>query len=269
MFEMANKSPKRILIVGAGEAGIMALDEIEHHPELNYEIIGFIDDDPEKFGRYFKNIKVLGNRERLPEIINSCSVQEVLIAIPSAEGGVIRSTINICQNCKTSFKIVPCLWEIINGNVGINQIRQVNENDLLGRETVVPDKEDITYFIKGKKVMVTGGGGSIGSELCRQIARNNPESLTIFSRGENSLYNIGVELNHNFPELSIGLVVGNVEDRIKVEHCIQKNKPHIIFHAAAHKHVPFMEKDPEEAIKTNVFGTKNLAESAIKWGVEK
>ncbi|MDO8725087.1 MAG: nucleoside-diphosphate sugar epimerase/dehydratase [Candidatus Methanoperedens sp.] len=266
---MANKSQKRILIVGAGEAGIMALDEIQHHSELNSEIIGFIDDDPEKLGKYLKNVKVLGNREKLPEIIYENDIHEVLIAMPSAEGGVIRSTINVCQNCKTDFKIVPCLWEIINGNFNINQIRQVNENDLLGRETAEIDKKDIIDIIKGKKVMVTGGGGSIGSELCRQVARNKPESIIIFSRGENSLYNIGVELNHYFPELSIDLVVGNVEDSNKVEHCIRKNKPDIIFHAAAHKHVPFMEKDPDEAIKTNVFGTKNLAESAIKWGVEK
>lgn len=267
---MNNKSfKKKILIVGAGEAGIMMLDEIERHPELNYEIIGFVDDDTKKQSKSIKNVKVLGTREQLPEIIRDNHVDEVHIAIPSAEGGLIRNTINICEHSRARFKIVPCLWEIIEGNVSINQIREVNENDLLGRETIVVDKQEIKHFIESKKVMVTGGGGSIGSELCRQIAQYNPHSLIIFSRGENSLYDIGVELNHIFPELFIKTVVGNIEDYTKVEHCIQENKPDVIFHAAAHKHVPFMEQNPEEAIKTNVFGTKNLAESAIKFGIEK
>ena len=266
---MILKSGEKILIVGAGEAGIMVFNEIYHHPEMNYKIIGFVDDDPEKHGKYIKNVKVLGTREHLPEIIQTKDVDEVFIAIPSAEGSVIRDTINLCQHSRTKFKIVPGLWEIINGNVSINQIRNVNENDLLGRETIVVGKLDIENYIKGKKVMITGGGGSIGSELCRQIAKHKPASLIIFSRGENSLYEIGVELNHNFPDLNVKLVVGNVEDHSKVNQSIQKNQPEIIFHAAAHKHVPFMENDPEEAIKTNVFGTKNLAESAIKWNVEK
>lgn len=266
---MEEKPAQKILIVGAGEAGIMVLNEIEHHPELNYEVVGFVDDNSEKQGKYIKNIKVLGTREHLPEIIQDRAVDEILIAIPSAEGSVIRSTINICQHSRTNFKIVPGLWEIINGNISINQIRQVNENDLLGRETIVIDRLDIEGFVKDKKVMITGGGGSIGSELCRQIAQYYPDSLIIFSRGENSLYDIGMELNHIFPDLNVKLVVGNVEDRSKVEHCLQKNRPDIIFHAAAHKHVPFMENNPEEAIKTNVFGTKNLAESAIKWNIEK
>ncbi len=266
---MAKKPKRKLLIVGAGEAGIMILNEIKSHPELNYDLVGFIDDDIDKKDRNIQDIKVLGTRENLPEIISSHKVEEVIIAMPSAQGGVIRSTINICQNCKTSFKIVPCLWEIINGNVTINQIRRVNEIDLLGRETVIIEKDNIRHFLKGKKVMVTGGGGSIGSELCRQIAQNNPGSMIIFSRGENSLYNIGLELNHRFKELNIELVVGNVEDPSKVRYSIQKYKPDIIFHAAAHKHVFFMEHDPEEAIKTNVFGTKNVAESAIRMGVEK
>jgi len=266
---MVEKLPLKILIVGAGEAGIMVFNEICHHSEMNYEIVGFVDDNQEMQGKYIKNVKVLGTREHLPEIIKTKDVDEVLIAIPSAEGSVIRDTINLCQHSRTSFRIVPGLWEIINGNISINQIRQVNENDLLGRETVVVDKLDIEDYIKGKKVMVTGGGGSIGSELCRQIARHKPASLIIFSRGENSLYEIGVELNNNFPDLNVKLVVGNVEDLSKVDRSIQKNQPEIIFHAAAHKHVSFMENDPEEAIKTNVFGTKNLAESAIKWNVEK
>ena len=266
---MVKKYVNKILIVGAGEAGIMVLNEVYHHPEMNYEIVGFIDDNQEMQGKYIQNVKVLGTREHLPKIISNNDVDEVFIAIPSAEGSVIRDTINLCQHSRTSFKIVPGLWEIINGNVSINQIRNVNENDLLGRETVVVDKLDIEDYINSKKVMITGGGGSIGSELCTQIAQYNPASLIVFSRGENSLYEIGVELNHNFPDLNVKLVVGNVEDRSKVDQSIQKNQPDILFHAAAHKHVPFMENDPEEAIKTNVFGTKNLAESAIKWNVKK
>lgn len=266
---MAEKPRRKLLIVGAGEAGVMVLNEMSSHPELNYDPIGFIDDDINKQGKNIGGIKVLGMRENLPGIIFDHKVQEVIIAMPSAQGGVIRSTINICQDCKTNFKIVPCLWEIINGNVTLNQIRQVNEIDLLGRETVSIETDNIRNFLKGKKVMITGGGGSIGSELCRQIAQNKPDSMIIFSRGENSLYNIGLELNHRFKDLKIELVVGNVEDLSKVRTSIQKYKPNIIFHAAAHKHVFFMEQDPEEAIKTNVFGTKNVAESAIWMGVEK
>jgi FlaA1/EpsC-like NDP-sugar epimerase len=266
---MTEKTGKKLLIVGAGEAGIMVLNEIRAHPGLNYDPIGFVDDDINKQGKNIEDIKVLGKRENLPGIIFHHKVEEVIIAIPSAEGGVIRSTINICQDCKTNFRIVPCLWEIINGNVTLNQIRQVNETDLLGRETVNIETDNIKNFLKGKKVMITGGGGSIGSELCRQIAQNKPDSMIIFSRGENSLYNIGFELNHRFKELDIELVVGNVEDLSKVRNSIKKYQPDIIFHAAAHKHVYFMEQDPEEAIKTNVFGTKNVAESAIMMGVEK
>lgn len=259
---------KKILIVGAGEAGEMMLQEIERHPELDYEVVGLVDDDTDKLGKTIENVKVLGSIKALPKIIHEKSIDEVHIAIPSAEGGLIRNIINVCEENRTQFKIVPCLWEIINGNLSINQIRQVNENDLLGRETVIIDKKDVCYLVKGKRVMITGGGGSIGSELCRQVAQFDPESLIIFSRGENSLYNIGLELNHKFPELLIKIVVGNVEDRGKVDNCLQNNKPSIIFHAAAHKHVPLMEQNTEEAIKTNVFGTKNLVESAIENNVE-
>jgi FlaA1/EpsC-like NDP-sugar epimerase len=266
---MLKKSPKKVLIVGAGEAGVMVIEEMERHPELNYKPIGFIDDDPEKQGRYIEGIKVLGTRDDLPAIIGKRIVDEVLIAIPSAEGGVIMSTINLCEKSRTSFKIIPCLWEIIEGDISISQIRSVCAEDLLGRETVEIDRGYIENFIEDKRVMVTGGGGSIGSELCRQIAQYHPKSLIIFSRGENSLYDIGVELSHNFPKLATKLVVGNVEDKKKVYRCIDENKPEIIFHAAAHKHVPFMEQNPEEAIKTNVFGTKNLAESAITCDVER
>jgi FlaA1/EpsC-like NDP-sugar epimerase len=266
---MMGKPRRKLLIVGAGEAGIMILNEIKSHPELNYDLVGFIDDDINKKDKNIQDIKILGTREKLPGIISENKVDEVIIAMPSVEGGIIRSTINICQDCKTNFKIVPGLWEIINGNVTINQVRQVNEIDLLGRETVSIEKDNIRQFLKAKKVMITGGGGSIGSELCRQIAQNKPDSIIIFSRGENSLYNIGLELNHRFKDLKIELVVGNVEDFSKVMYSIQKYQPDIIFHAAAHKHVYFMEQDPEEAIKTNIFGTKNLAESAIMMGVEK
>ncbi len=266
---MLKKSPKKVLIVGAGEAGVMVIEEMERHPELNYKPIGFIDDDPEKQGRHINGIKVLGTRDDLPAIIDERVVDEVLIAIPSAEGGVVRSTINLCEKSRTSFKIIPCLWEIIEGDISINQIRSVCAEDLLGRETVEIDRGHIENFIEDKRVMVTGGGGSIGSELCRQIAQYHPKSLIIFSRGENSLYDIGVELSHNFPKLAIELVVGNVEDKKKVDRCINENPPEIIFHAAAHKHVPLMEQNPEEAIKTNVFGTKNLAESAMNCDVER
>jgi FlaA1/EpsC-like NDP-sugar epimerase len=266
---MVKESPKNVLIVGAGEAGVMVIEEMKRHPELNYKPIGFIDDDPEKHGRHTKGIKVLGSREDLPAIISEREVDEVLIAIPSAKGGVIRSMINICEKSRTSFKIIPCLWEIIEGDVSINQIRKVRAEDLLGRESVMIHRDDIEHFISGKRVMVTGGGGSIGSELCRQIVQYHPKSLIVFSRGENSLYDLGVELGYRFPKLPIELIVGNVEDKGKVDHCIRENRPQAIFHAAAHKHVPFMEQNPEEAIKTNVFGTKNLAESAINWDVER
>ena len=269
MYKVVKESSKNVLIVGAGEAGVMVIEEMERHPELNYKPIGFIDDDPEKQGKYIKDVKVLGFREDLPAIISRINVDEVLIAIPSAEGGVIRTTINLCEKSRTSFKIIPCLWEIIEGDVSINQIREVRAEDLIGRESVTTHRGGIKHFISGKRVMVTGGGGSIGSELCRQIAQYHPKSLTIFSRGENSLYDIGVELGYRFPKLPIELVVGNVEDRGKVDHCISENRPEILFHAAAHKHVPFMEQNPGEAIKTNVFGTKNLAESAINWDVER
>ena len=264
----ARKPPTKVLIVGAGETGIGVLREIRNHPEKGYVPIGFIDDAPRKVGRTVAGLEVLGNTRDLTYITHKRMIDEVVIAIPSAPGGKIREIIRQCEYRDCQFKIVPNIHAILEGRASVNQIREVRFEDLLNRSTSQMDIAEVSKYLSGKRVMVTGAGGSIGSELCRQVAKLDPELLILFGRGENSLYHTDIELRESEPELNRAVIIGDIRDNAKVSQITRKYRPHIIFHAAAHKHVKFMENHPDEAVKNNILGTQNLIDAAIKHNVE-
>ena len=265
----SNPPKSRVLIVGAGEAGVEVLREIRAHPEKGYVPIGFVDDDPRKQGKSIRGIEVLGTINELAQISRRRKIDEIVIAIPSAPGSRIREIVQQCEKRKAKFKIVPSVHAILDGKVSINQIREVRVEDLLNRDTSKIDLADVSKYITGKRVMVTGAGGSIGSELCRQIANFDPELLLLFGRGENSLYNIEMELDEQEVDVNRKLIIGNIRDLPKVEVTMGKYRPDLIFHTAAHKHVRFMEFHPDEAVKNNIIGTKNVVDASIKYHAKK
>lgn len=265
----AEQKKKKVLVIGAGVAGEMVVAEILNHPELRQEIVGLVDDDPQKLGKSIYGKIVLGNSDDIYKICQEEEIEEILIAIPSAKGKAIRKLIEKCKKTKVDFKIVPGIYEIITGNVNINQIREVLPEDLLGREMVNIDFEEIGSFLDEKRVLITGGGGSIGSELGKQIAKFNLEKLITLDHNENSIYFTEIDLLKSNPNLSLEAIIADIRDYQRMEQIFKDYKPHIIFHAAAHKHVPLMEKYPAEAIKNNIFGTKNLMEVAHKYKAEK
>ena len=264
----ARKPPTKVLIVGAGETGIGVLRELRNHPEKGYVPIGFIDDAPDKIGRTVAGLEVLGTTRDLTYITRKREVDEVVIAIPSAPGGKIRDIIRQCEYRGCQFKIVPNIHAILEGRASVSQIREVRFEDLLNRSISQMDIAEVSKYLSGKRVMVTGAGGSIGSELCRQVAKLDPELLILFGRGENSIYHTDIELREFEPELNRALIIGDIRDNAKVSQITRKYRPHIIFHAAAHKHVKFMENHPDEAVKNNILGTQNLIDAAIKHNVE-
>ena len=262
------KPPTKVLIVGAGETGIGVLRELRNHPEKGYVPIGFIDDAPRKVGRTVAGLEVLGTTRDLTYITRKREVDEVVIAIPSAPGGKIRDIIRQCEYRGCQFKIVPNIHAILEGRASVSQIREVRFEDLLNRSISQMDIAEVSKYLSGKRVMVTGAGGSIGSELCRQVAKLDPELLILFGRGENSIYHTDIELRESEPQLNRALIIGDIRDNAKVSQITRKYRPHIIFHAAAHKHVKFMENHPDEAVKNNIIGTQNLIDAAIKHNVE-
>ena len=262
------KPPTKVLIVGAGETGIGVLRELRNHPEKGYVPIGFIDDAPRKVGRTVAGLEVLGTTRDLTYITRKREVDEVVIAIPSAPSGKIRDIIRQCEYRGCQFKIVPNIHAILEGRASVSQIREVRFEDLLNRSISQMDIAEVSKYLSGKRVMVTGAGGSIGSELCRQVAKLDPELLILFGRGENSIYHTDIELREFEPELNRALIIGDIRDNAKVSQITRKYQPHIIFHAAAHKHVKFMENHPDEAVKNNILGTQNLIDAAIKHNVE-
>ena len=261
-------SPRtKVLIVGAGPAGIGVLKELRSHPEKGYLPLGFIDDNLQKVGKSIAGLEVLGTTRDLTYIARKREIEEVIIAMPSAPGGKIRDITRQCEYRRCQFKIVPNIHAILEGKISINHIREVKLEDLLNRSTTTVDLAEISKYLSGKRVMVTGAGGSIGSELCRQVAKLDPELLILFGRGENSLYHIDMELRES-DQLNRELIIGDIRDNSKVFQITKRYRPHIIFHAAAHKHVKFMEIHPDEAVKNNILGTQNLIDAAIKHQVE-
>ncbi|MFH1678711.1 MAG: polysaccharide biosynthesis protein [Candidatus Omnitrophota bacterium] len=259
---------KRALIIGAGDAGEMILREILYRYRRNYEVVGLIDDDPKKYKRHIHGVAVLGTRSDIPDIVNSKRVQEIIIAIPSLQAEQLRGIIEFCVKSGAKYRTVPNLANLVDGTVKVTQLREVRLEDLLGRQEVVLNREQLGIYFKGKVVLVTGAGGSIGSEICRQAARLSPDKLILFEKSENALFYIDMELGRPFNALNKVPVIGDICDRARVKEVFSEHRPQIIFHAAAYKHVPLMELNCFEAVNNNIFGTKILAEEAVKFGVQ-
>ncbi len=265
-----NRGQERILIVGAGDAGEVISREIIRRPDLG-KLVGFVDDDNEKIGKRIHNVRVLGNIEGINGILEGEQVSTVIISIPEASGKEIRRIVDNIKNKEVKIKILPGLYELVDGKVSVSRIRDIRIEDLLGREPVDLNLEEISGYLQGKRVMVTGGGGSIGGELARQICRFSPKSLVLLDHSENGLFHINLELERKWSgvEMEIGLVVADIRDRDKMDKIFKRYRPEVVFHAAAHKHVPMMEFHPDEAVMNNIIGTKNVAELADEYGAER
>ncbi|ACB86060.1 polysaccharide biosynthesis protein [Natranaerobius thermophilus] len=257
------KNRKNVLIVGAGDAGNMALKELNQHQlDLSVNIVGFLDDDQEKQGCRVNGVKVLGSTDELVKISKKKDVDEVVIAMPSAPQQVIRYLIKTCSDYSIKTKIIPAVHDLISGRVSINHLREVEIEDLLKRDPIELDINQIAGYLTNKVVLVTGAGGSIGSELVRQIANFNPQTILLLGHGENSIFEIYREMVEKFPKNRLVPIIADVKDREKIFQIAKDYEPDVVFHAAAHKHVPLMEQNPEEAIKNNIYGTKNLVDAA-------
>ncbi|MBP3495955.1 MAG: polysaccharide biosynthesis protein [Clostridia bacterium] len=260
---------KRVLIVGAGVAGTMILREIQTSDKIDYNAVGFIDNDPVKIGSYILGVKVLGPCESIAEIAKDTNTDIIIIAIPSASAQTIKEISNRCLDTKCEIKTLPGIYQLMDGQVSVSRLRNVDVNDLLGREPVKTNLKDIMDYIEDQVVLVTGGGGSIGSELSRQIAEHNPKQLIILDIYENNAYDIEQELKRKLPNLNLTTLIASVRDSIKMDDVFKKYRPDIVFHAAAHKHVPLMETSPNEAVKNNIIGTYKVVKAADKYGVKK
>lgn len=270
MLSRADKTAfKRVLVVGAGSAGRMMIREMQLHSEMKYFPVAVVDDSRHKFGTSVLGVKVIGNRHKIEEIVVDKRIDVILIAIPSIDTLNKTKIINICKKTGCELKIIPGMYELLGSRVTLNKIRDVQVEDLLGREPIKLDMDGISDYIENKRILVTGGGGSIGSELCRQIARFNPKELAILDIYENNAYDIQNELRYKYPNLSLRAIIASVRDKKRIEKIFEEYKPEVVFHAAAHKHVPLMEDNPEEAIKNNIFGTLNVAEAADKYSVKR
>ncbi len=263
------RDPKRVIIVGAGQAGAMTLRELQRHPELGYKPVGFVDDDPRKRGLRINGVPVLGTSDDLKTIAQRLACNEVIVAMPAAGTAPVRRVVQECAALGVKIRTLPGVYELIDGKVTVSQIREVSLEDLLGREPVRVNLAEIAAYLEGERVLVTGAGGSIGSELCRQIARLRPESLLMLDNHENEVYELDLELGTSYIALKRTSIIADIRDRTKIENVFRTFRPTVVFHAAAHKHVPLMEAYPEEAIKTNVYGTKNVADMAARYGAKR
>ncbi|WP_139906070.1 polysaccharide biosynthesis protein [Clostridium thermarum] len=263
------KDFKKVLIVGAGSAGVITINEMKKRPEMKYLPVGFIDDNLQKIGKIVAGVKVLDSTRNIKKIAREKQVEEIIITIPSLDVEGKRKLIELCKETGCKVKLLPSLHELIDEKVTLNHIREVEVEDLLGREPVTLDTDGIKEYIIGKTVLVTGGGGSIGSELCRQIIKFYPKQLLIIDSYENNAYDLYNEIIFKNKSVNIKVIITNVTDKKRLEKIFTEFKPNLVFHAAAHKHVPLMEDNPTEAIKNNVFGTFNVAECADKYGAEK
>jgi FlaA1/EpsC-like NDP-sugar epimerase len=261
-------SQKQVLIIGAGDAGVVAARELKNHNYREGRPVGFIDDSVKKQKLHIMGIPVLGTRRDIPRIVKGHNIDEVIIAMPSASGETVKAIVKICEKTGVDLKIMPGVFNVLSGSVDTTAIRQVQVEDLLGRDPVAVDLEQVAGYLTGATVMVTGGGGSIGSEICRQVIKFNPFKLVIIGQGENSVFDIEQELHTEYPSLNVATEILDIKDRDKVQLIFQKYNPGVIFHAAAHKHVPLMERNPEEALKNNIVGTYNLVEAADAFSVK-
>lgn len=260
---------KRVMIVGAGEAGRMLLRELRVEKPKTSVACCLVDDNPNKRGRILENVKIEGSRRDIKNLVRKHSIDRIIIAMPSASAKRRKAILDICKETGCELKMLPGISQILNGQATLSQLRDVSVEELLGREPVKTDMTEIAQYIKGKTVMVTGGGGSIGSELARQIASYGPHRLILFDIYENSAYSIQQELKWHYPDLALDVIIGSVRDEARVRQVMKKYGPDIVYHAAAHKHVPLMEHSPNEAIKNNVLGTYVTAKAAAQYGVHR
>jgi FlaA1/EpsC-like NDP-sugar epimerase len=261
------KKQAKVLIVGAGESGVLTLKEYQNNPALG-EVVGFIDDDKSKHNESIRGIKILGDRNNIADIANTYEVEEIILALPSVSGKVIRDLISHCQIPGIKLKIVPGLTKILSGELEIKP-RQVRPEDLLGREVVSINEQEIKKYLKDKKVLITGAAGSIGSELCRQAVNFSPSMLILLDHNENNLYFLTIELKLKYKNLNIKSAIGDINDIGLLKEIFSEHKPNVVFHAAAYKHVPLMEKNPLIALKNNVFGTRNIIYASHHYNVER
>ena len=260
----------KIMIIGAGEAANVLMREIANSRYLdNSKVVCIIDDDAKKVGKYIRGVKIVGNRDQIKEYARYYDIDEIIFAIPSASNEVKRDILNICKETDCTLKILPGVYQMVDGEINVNSIRNVDVLDLLGRDPIEVDIESIMGYVKDKVIMVTGGGGSIGSELCRQLVSHKPKQLIIFDIYENNAYDIQQELKINYPDANVVTLIGSIRNVSRLESVFAQYKPDIVYHAAAHKHVPLMEVSPDEAVKNNVVGTWNVARMADKYGVKK
>lgn len=260
---------KRVMIVGAGTSGAVILKEMNTSRYIHGRVVCFVDDDKNKVGKLLNGVPIAGSREDIPELVKEYQVDDIYIAIPSASAKDRKNIIEICRKTGCNIKTLPGIYQLINGEVNISKLRNVEIEDLLGREPIRVNLDEIMGYVTGKVVLVTGGGGSIGSELCRQIASHNPKQLIIFDIYENTTYSIQLELKEKYPELDLVVLIGSVRNTHRIESVFEQYHPDIVYHAAAHKHVPLMEDSPNEAIKNNVFGTYKTARAADKYGAKR
>lgn len=264
-----SKEVSHAMIIGAGDAGEKLTKEILHSSHIFKEVKCFIDDDSSKWNRSIHNIPVVGGRDAILDAVKKYDIQEILIAMPSVSRKEMAEILNICKQTKCQLKKLPGMYQFVNGDITISKLKDVEIQDLLGREPIRVNMDDIMGYVENKVVMITGGGGSIGSELCRQIASKNPKQLIIVDIYENNAYDIQLELKHDYPKLKLETLIASVRDKGKVDDLFKKYHPDIVYHAAAHKHVPLMEDAPNEAIKNNVFGTLNVVKACDKYNTKK
>ncbi|HCF52846.1 MAG TPA: hypothetical protein DEU03_06690 [Bacillus sp. (in: Bacteria)] len=254
---------KRTLIIGAGSAGTMVVRQLQHNKEADLYPIAFVDDDRNKQKLEIYNVPVVGTTNHIQEIVEDNNIEHIIIAIPSLNRGQINEIFEKCRKTKAKTQIVPMLEDLLDGKLSVNEFRDVQVEDLLGREPIKLDDAGIGEKITGKTILVTGAGGSIGSEICRQVMKYKPAKIVLLGHGENSIYNIEMEMRVTYKDtVEITTEIADVQDRHKIFEIMKKHQPYIVYHAAAHKHVPLMERNPEEAVKNNIFGTKNVAEAA-------
>lgn len=261
--------PVVTMVVGAGAAGYMLVREMKNSKHLNRKIPCIIDDDPQKVGTYLQGIPIVGKKEDIPEMAKKYSIEEIIIAIPTLKDQDQKELLEICQKTACKIKILPGIYQMVNQEVDVSMLRDVSIEDLLGREPVELYMEKIGSYLKGKVILVTGGGGSIGSEICRQVALHGPKLLIILDIYENNVYDIQLELKKKHPDLNLVVLIASVRDKHRIDDIFETYHPDIVYHAAAHKHVPLMEDSPDEAIKNNVKGTYNVASAANKYHVQK
>ena len=267
--EQEQRAEHRAMVIGAGQSGQMILKELKTSKEIDAKPVCIIDDNPNKWGRVMEGIPVVGGRDDILDAVKKYKVDQILLAIPSASAEARRDILNICKETDCELKTLPGIYQLTNGEVSMARMKPVAVEDLLGRDTIKVNLDEIFNHLQGKVILVTGGGGSIGSELCRQIAGHGPKQLIIFDIYENNAYEIQQELKRRYPNLNLVVLIGSVRDSKRVNWVFEHYRPEIVYHAAAHKHVPLMEDSPNEAIKNNVIGTYKTAYAALKYGAER